>query len=131
MSDYALIIDGNNVATENSFPVINPANEEIVAKCPVATRDQLNDAVKAASRAFKSWSTVPDEERAAVCGKISAAINDHADELARLLTEEQGKPLSGQGSRFEVGGAAAWAGYTGSLSLLRVAISMAFSPRQL
>ena len=117
MSDYGLIIDGKTVATEKSFPVINPANEEIVAQCPAATQDQLNDAVRAASRAFESWSKVSDEESAAVCGKMSAAINDHADELARLLTEEQGKPLSGQGSRFEVGGAGAWAGYTGSLSL--------------
>ena len=117
MSDYGLIINGKKVATENAFPVINPANEEIVASCPSATQDQLNDAVKAATDAFKTWSMAPDEERAAACGKMSAAINDHADELERLLTEEQGKPLSGQGSRFEVGGAAAWAGFTGSLSL--------------
>ena len=117
MSDYGLIINGNKVATEDSFPVLNPANEETVARCPIATRDQLDDAVKAAADAFQSWSKVPDEERAAVCGKIAEAITGHADELARLLTQEQGKPLSGEGSRFEVGGAAAWAGYTGSLTL--------------
>lgn len=117
MSAYGLIINGNKVATEDSFPVINPATEEIVARCPFATRDQLNDAVKAAAEAFTSWSRVPDEERAAACGKMSAAITEHADELSRLLTQEQGKPLSGEGSRFEVGGAAAWAGFTGSLSL--------------
>lgn len=117
MSDYGLIIDGNTVATEDSFPVLNPANESVVSQCPFATRGQLNDAVKAATDAFATWSQVPDEERAAACGKIAAAINDHADELAQLLTLEQGKPLSGQGSRFEVGGAAAWAGFTGSLSL--------------
>ena len=107
MSDYGLIINGNKVATEDSFPVLNPANEETVARCPIATRDQLDDAVKAAADAFQSWSKVPDEERAAVCGKIAEAITGHADELARLLTQEQGKPLSGEGSRFEVGGAAA------------------------
>lgn len=117
MSDYGLIINGNKVATEDSFPVINPANEEIVARCPFATRDQLNDAVKVAAEAFKSWSKVPDEERAAACVKMSETITEHAGELARLLTQEQGKPLSGEGSRFEVGGAAAWAGFTGSLSL--------------
>ncbi len=117
MSDYGLIINGNKIACDNSFPVINPANEEVLAQCPLATKEQLNDAVKAAADAFESWSKVPDEVRAAACGKIAEAINDNADELARLLTEEQGKPLSGQGSRFEVGGAGAWAGYTGSLSL--------------
>jgi len=117
MSDYGLIINGNKIACDNSFPVINPANEEVLAQCPLATKEQLNDAVKAAADAFESWSKVPDEVRAAACGKIAEAINDNADELARLLTEEQGKPLSGQGSRFEVGGAGAWAAYTGSLSL--------------
>jgi len=117
MSDYGLIINGTKIACDNSFPVINPANEEVLAQCPIATKEQLDDAVKAAANAFESWSKVPDEERAAACGIIAEAINDNADELARLLTEEQGKPLSGQGSRFEVGGAGAWAGYTGSLSL--------------
>ena len=72
MSDYGLIINGNKVATEDSFPVLNPANEETVAHCPIATRDQLDDAVKAAADAFQSWSKVPDEERAAACGKWPA-----------------------------------------------------------
>mgnify|MGYP002622798567 FL=1 len=71
----------------------------------------------AAARAFRSWSKVSDEERAAVCGKLAEIIGEHADELARLLTQEQGKPLSGMGSRFELGGAGAWAGFTGTLSL--------------
>jgi acyl-CoA reductase-like NAD-dependent aldehyde dehydrogenase len=115
MSDFGLIINGEKVATTDSFGVINPATEEIVGQCPIATREQLDAAVTAAAQAFKTWSQVPDEERAAVCGKIAAAINEHADELAALLTREQGKPLSG--AKFELGGAGAWAGYTGSLSL--------------
>ncbi len=117
MSDYGLIINGRKVSTEDTFPVITPATEEVIAQCPFATRDQLDDAVKAATEAFKSWSKVSDKERAAVCGQISEAITAHAEELARLLTQEQGKPLNGMGSRFELGGAAAWAGYTGTLSL--------------
>jgi len=117
MSDYGLIINGEKVATEETFPVTNPATEDVVAQCPFATRDQLDAAVKAAADAFKSWSTVSDDERAAVCGKMSEAISEHAEELATLLTEEQGKPLNGMGSRFELGGAAAWAGFTATLSL--------------
>jgi len=46
--------------------------------------------------------------------ELSSSI---VDELAKLLTQEQGKPLAGMGSRFELGGAAAWAGFTGGLSL--------------
>ncbi len=117
MSDYGLIIDGKRVATKDTFAVINPATEKLLAQCPRATREQLDLAVKAAARAFQSWSRVPDAERAAACGRIAAAITKNAEELARLLTQEQGKPLNGMGSRFELGGAAAWAGHTGTLSL--------------
>ena len=117
MTDYGLIINGEKVATEDSFPVTNPATEEVVAQCPFATHAQLDAAVRAATKAFRSWSRVSDEERAAICGKISEVITEHAEELAHLLTQEQGKPLGGTGSRFELGGAAAWAGYTGTLSL--------------
>lgn len=117
MSAYGLIINGKKVTTEDSFPVINPATEEPVAQCPFATREQLDAAVGAANVAFTSWSQVADAERAAACGRMAEAITENTEELARLLTMEQGKPLNGAGSRFELGGAAAWAGYAGSLSL--------------
>jgi len=48
---------------------------------------------------------------------LTAKIGEHSEELALLLTKEQGKPLNGLGSRWELGGAAAWSGYTSSLSL--------------
>jgi acyl-CoA reductase-like NAD-dependent aldehyde dehydrogenase len=95
MSDFGLIINGEMVSTAESFGVINPATEKIVGQCPIASREQLDAAVSAAAEAYKSWSRVSDEERAAACGRIAAAINDHADELATLLTQEQGKPIGG------------------------------------
>ena len=117
MSDYGLIINGKKVFSSNTFSVLNPANEEVIAECPIASKDQLDEAVSAASVAFKTWSAEPDNIKSEACGNISAAITEHAEELAHLLTLEQGKPLNGAGSRFELGGAAGWAGYTGSLSL--------------
>jgi acyl-CoA reductase-like NAD-dependent aldehyde dehydrogenase len=115
MSEYGLIINGEKVSTAETFPVVNPATEEVLAQCPAASREQLNAAVAAARAAFESWSQTADEERAAVCGKIAEVINGNAEELAGILTREQGKPLGG--SMFELGGSGAWAGYTGSLSL--------------
>ncbi len=115
MSDFGLIINGKKVATAETFGVINPATEEIVAQCPIATEEQLDAAVSAAAHAFKSWSQAADEERADACGRIAAAIKEHADELATLLTQEQGKPLAA--ARMEMGGAGAWAAFTGGLSL--------------
>ena len=116
MSDYGLIINGKKVFSNNTFSVLNPANEEVVAECPIASKEQLDEAVSAAAIAFKSWSAEPDNVKAEACGNISAAITEHAEELAHLLTLEQGKPLNGAGSRFELGGAAGWAGYTSTLS---------------
>ena len=84
MSDYGMIINGQKIHTENTFSVLNPANEEVLAECPIATREHLDQAVEAASRAFESWSKVSDKERAAVCGKISDAIASHSEELAKL-----------------------------------------------
>lgn len=115
MADYGLIIDGEKVATAETFGVINPATEEIVGQCPIATKEQLDDAVAAAGKAFKTWSVSSDEERAAACSKIAEAIGEHTGELATLLTQEQGKPLGG--AKFEIGGSSAWAGFTAGLSL--------------
>ena len=63
MSDYGLIIDGKKVYPEETFGVINPATEEVLAECPKAGQDHLDQAVAAARRAFGSWSLVADSER--------------------------------------------------------------------
>ena len=84
---------------------------------PVAALADLDRAVDAANAAFRTWRLVPDADRAETCRKIAAIIEAHAEELARLLTLEQGKPLNGLGSRFELGGAVAWTRYTAELSL--------------
>lgn len=117
MLDYSMIIGGHSVAGKQSFAVHNPATGEVVGRAPNARLADLDDAVAAAGSAFRGWSEQPDEARAAICGAIAAKLGEHAEELARLLTLEQGKPLGGLGSRFELGGAQAWAGFTGTLAL--------------
>ena len=52
-----------------------------------------------------------------MCVAIGEKIGAHSEELARLLTLEQGKPLNGLGSRWEIGGARAWNDYTASLEI--------------
>lgn len=120
MTEYNLIIDGQKIATSSSFDVLNPATEEVVAACPMATEEHLDQAVNAARRAFQSWSTVDDSERRKVVAAIANRLEAHVDELARLITLEQGKPLqafAGLGSTFEVGGAVAWCRATSELTL--------------
>lgn len=114
---FDLIINGGRVATSERFEVRNPATGEVVGLCADASRADLDAAVDAAATAFRSWRAVPDAERQAACMALADMLDAHADELARLVTLEQGKPLNGLGSRFELGGAAAWTRYTGSLEL--------------
>jgi acyl-CoA reductase-like NAD-dependent aldehyde dehydrogenase len=115
---YTLLIDGAQVVTDDHFTVLNPASEDVVGYAPKASVVQLDEAVQAARKAFKVWQAVSDEERQQACMDIATKIEEHSEELARLLTQEQGKPLNGLGSRFEIGGARAWTQVTAALQLV-------------
>jgi acyl-CoA reductase-like NAD-dependent aldehyde dehydrogenase len=117
MTDYHLIIDGRRVATEGTFGVPNPSTGVEAGRAPNAGQLELDAAVAAAKRAFPDWASQDDATLREACEAVTAKLQEHAEELARILTLEQGKPLNGVGSRFELGGAAAWAGHTAGLSL--------------
>ncbi|PKP78951.1 MAG: aldehyde dehydrogenase [Alphaproteobacteria bacterium HGW-Alphaproteobacteria-3] len=93
MSEYKLLINGNLVAGARVSDVLNPATEEPVASCPRASEDQLNEAVAAAKAAFPAWSATPIAERKKALNAIADVIEANAQDLARLLTQEQGKPI--------------------------------------
>jgi acyl-CoA reductase-like NAD-dependent aldehyde dehydrogenase len=97
--------------------VRNPATGQVVGLSPLATPSDLDAAVAAARAAFPSWAARSSADRAEICGRVAETIDAHAEELAHLLTLEQGKPLNGLGSRFEIGGAVAWTRHTASLDL--------------
>ena len=113
---YTMTIGGRSVPASSHFPVNNPAGG-IAGSAPNATLDELDAAVAAARKAFVAWSGKTDAELQAACEAVAAKIADHAEELAQIVTAEQGKPLNRLGSRWEIGGAVAWAGYTAALSL--------------
>lgn len=94
MTDYHLLIDGQLVAGDQTMPVVNPATEEVLAQCPRASEAQLNAAVAAAKAAFPAWSRRPIAERRQMLLAWADGLEREADSLARLLTQEQGKPLS-------------------------------------
>jgi len=115
---YPMTIGGQAVAADDYAEIRNPANtDEIVGLAPIGTAAHLDRAVAAAQSAFATWRRSSDKQRREVCETIARVATDNAEELATLLTKEQGKPLGGMGSRFELGGAAAWAGFTASLNL--------------
>ena len=103
--DFSLLINGKLVAGAATLNVINPATEDIVAVCPRADLNQLNQAVAAAKAAFATWKNVPIEKRRQLVAKLADALESRMVEFARLLTQEQGKPLPH--AMHEIGGAIA------------------------
>ena len=82
---------------------------------PARLQGQLDKAVAAAKAAFPAWAATPIEQRRALVVKMAEAIEANANELARLLTSEQGKPLAD--ATGEVMGMAGFFRYLGSLDL--------------
>jgi acyl-CoA reductase-like NAD-dependent aldehyde dehydrogenase len=92
--EFSLLIDGKLSRSAEQLDVINPAYGTVFARCPAAGRAELDAAVAAAKRAFATWKSTTYEQRAALVKKLSQALRDHQNELAELLTREQGKPLA-------------------------------------
>lgn len=113
---FSLIIDGAAVAGERgTFPVLNPATEEVYHECPSASAEQLDRAVEAAGRAFQQWRHSSDEERKAALNAIAERIETNAPELAELIVREQGKPMPL--AQLEVEAAIGWTRYTAGLDI--------------
>lgn len=115
--EFWLTIDGQQQFAADTIDVHDPATGDLVAEAPAASLEQLEIAIAAARRAFANWSTRPEAERKAAVLQMADIIEANAGELAELTTREQGKPLGGLGSQWEIGGAIAWTRYTASLSL--------------
>jgi acyl-CoA reductase-like NAD-dependent aldehyde dehydrogenase len=94
MRDFNLLIGGQLVPGAATIPVINPATEDVLADAPRASLAQLNDAVAAAKASFAGWSARPLRERGKLLVALADALAACQDDFARLLTEEQGKPLA-------------------------------------
>jgi acyl-CoA reductase-like NAD-dependent aldehyde dehydrogenase len=115
-TEFSLIINGCKVTGDaGCFDVINPATEEIVAQSPLASAVQLDQAVTAAQAAFEKWRFSADQDRKNLLLKIADKIEANAAELAKIVVQEQGKPLFL--AQAEVGGAIAWTRATADLEL--------------
>ena len=71
--------------------VINPATGETLAQIPLAEADEVNQAVEAASAAFPEWRRTPPEDRIQPLFKLKMLLEDHIDNIARIITQENGK----------------------------------------
>lgn len=90
-----LLINGEFVQSKTTEwrDVINPATQQVLARVPFATADEINAAVAAAKQAFKTWRKTPIGTRARIFLKYQQLIRENMAELAAMLTAEQGKTL--------------------------------------
>lgn len=115
--EFYHIINGKPQTATAHFEVINPSTGAVVGMAPRASAADMEVAIAAAKAAFPDWAARPDSERQAALQAMAKVIEDNAEDLARLLTLEQGKPLGGLGSRFEIGGCIGWLMNTAGLTL--------------
>jgi aldehyde dehydrogenase (NAD+) len=91
---YELFVDGKFVAPGGGyFPTLNPATEQPLAEIASATAADVDAAVSAARRAFKSWSRLPGRERGKYLYRIARILQEKARELAIVETMDGGKPI--------------------------------------
>ena len=105
-SDYKLTINGRSVASAETLEVINPATGKVFATAPDCSKEQLDEAVASARTAFKTWRARPIAERQALVAKAGAVLIAHAEDLSRLFTREQGRPVDA--AKQEILGAGQW-----------------------
>ena len=108
METYDALLASITPATGKTRTILDPATGTVVGHAPVHTIADLENAIAAAAAAQPAWAALGHGARSAALLKAADAIERSAEELARLLSREQGKPLNGPNARFEVGACAAW-----------------------
>ena len=89
-------VDGQWVTADDgaAIDVNNPATNEQLASVPKLGAKETRSAIEAAARAFQSWRRTTAKQRAHVMRRLHDLMLHHQDDLARLMTAEQGKPLA-------------------------------------
>ncbi|MBO9648676.1 MAG: NAD-dependent succinate-semialdehyde dehydrogenase [Variovorax sp.] len=93
--DTRLLIDNEwcDAVSGKTLDVINPATGKPIGKVAHAGIADLDRALDAAQRGFQAWRRVPANERAAIMRKAAGLVRERAADIARVLTQEQGKPF--------------------------------------
>jgi acyl-CoA reductase-like NAD-dependent aldehyde dehydrogenase len=117
MKTYAFTINGKSISTEKTFDVKNPATGDSIGSASMSNKDHVSQAVAAAKAAQPSWAAKSDEERKSTMNKVADILAENTAYLAKWITEEQGKPMAGPGSMFEMQACVGWTQVPASLDL--------------
>lgn len=97
MTIYRSFIDGQWLETDSAetVPNINPTNtDDVIGIAHLATREEARRAVESAYNAYKSWKNTPAPARGRIIAKAARLMEEYKEELAQILTREEGKTLS-------------------------------------
>lgn len=102
MSQYPQIklLVGGEWRLRDGAPILNPSDESVLGTVPHATRQDLDDALAAAAKGFQVWRKTSPAKRAEIILKAAAIMRARVEEIAVVMTLEQGKPIAQ--SRLEV-----------------------------
>src|SRR5690349_353150 len=94
--DEQLLVGGEWVgaASDERFDVTNPATGEVVGSVPDGSADDVRGAIDAAADALEGWKSLPAVERARVLRRSADVVRERKEEIAAVMTAEQGKPLA-------------------------------------
>lgn len=112
---FKMLIDGELLEGSSSQSVIDPATEEVIATAPVASAEQVDQAVSAAKKAFASWKETTTAHRAALIHELADAVESRKEEIARVITFEAGKPIGA--ARADVDLSLTWVRHVAGVSL--------------
>jgi aldehyde dehydrogenase (NAD+) len=110
-----MTIDGKGVEGSEKLSVINPATGKSFIEVPDCTREELDRAVAAARSAFPAWKALSYSARRDALLAIAAVLEEHGDEIAELIVQEQGKPFSA--AQGEIRSGLRWSRGTAALEL--------------
>ncbi|WP_338754810.1 NAD-dependent succinate-semialdehyde dehydrogenase [Bacillus sp. FJAT-52991] len=88
-----MYINGEWIDNDKKIEVVNPAINEVIATVPEGGREEAEQAATAAYEAFKTWSKLTAAERAHYLNEWYRLIDENKEEIGKIMTEEQGKPL--------------------------------------
>src|SRR5579862_5329170 len=94
MDSHPLYLNGKFVQTDKTLAVVNPATGEQFASVSTVQREQVRTAISDARAAFAAWSGMTAQARGQILNRIADELDRQKDEIARLVTLENGKPLS-------------------------------------
>lgn len=115
--NFAMTINGRQVPGGTTFEVRNPATDGIVGSAPSGTDADVDAAIAAARAAQPSWAAVGSQQRADLLMSVADVFEANARSVAEIITQEQGKPLGGPGSMFEMEAAVGFTRVPASLDL--------------